>query len=80
MLSRNQEVGSRFSGRRRWPLHVRCRCKKVRVRYLISWWVSLYYYMIWLYITTQIWFWTLPTPDPSKIWRGRVYPRSTLTC
>jgi len=27
---------SRFSGRRRWPLHVRCRRKEVPARYLIS--------------------------------------------
>jgi len=26
MLSRN--IGNRFNGRRRWPLHVRCRRKK----------------------------------------------------
>jgi len=31
-------LGSRFNGRRRWSLHVRCRHKKVHVRYLISWW------------------------------------------
>jgi len=36
MLSRNYELVQ--YGRRRWPLHVRC-CKKVHVRYLISWWV-----------------------------------------
>jgi len=36
MLSRNS-----FNGRRRWPLHVRC-CKKVHVRYLISWWVLVF--------------------------------------
>ena len=27
---------SRFSGRRRWPLYVRCRRKEVPARYLIS--------------------------------------------
>ena len=30
------ELGSMFNGRRRWPLHIRCRRKKVHVRYLIS--------------------------------------------
>jgi len=30
---------SGFNGRRRWPLHVWCRRRKVHVRYLISSWV-----------------------------------------
>jgi len=33
------KLASRFNWRRRWPVHVRCRRKKVHVHYLISWWV-----------------------------------------
>jgi len=37
--TRTYKLRSRFNVRRRWPLHVRCRRKKVDVRYLICWWV-----------------------------------------